>query len=165
MAKTGWSAKDYTPFYLFDEPVHTPKEVRAEYTRMRDIMVKRANRLEKAGLSLQADYIRKMTPKIGTMKSDYEVKKHLAEMRTLHQTKAYSIAGIKQLQKIFQSEGADVPTEDVLGFSEYMQSWRLSAFSNTLVGSAEAAGMHDGVYQDYGGRFSDFYTLYKGITV
>lgn len=159
----GWTPKDYTPFFLFDEPTHSPKEIRAEYTRQRDIMMKRASRMEKIGLSAQAEYIREMLPKLSEIgKDDVTVAKRLAQGRSLYMQKSYSIKGIKELQKMIESEtGEIVPLGDVLPFNEYMQSWRLSAFSKLIVPSGDAAGMYGEEYQDIGGTFSDFYTLYQ----
>lgn len=160
---TGWSPKDYTPFFLFDEPVHSPKEIRTEYTRQRDIMMKRANRLEQAGMSAQADYIREMLPKLSEIgKDNTQIARRLAQGRALYTQQSYSIKGIKNLQKLIQDEtGEIVPLGEVLSFNEYMESWRLSAFSKLIVPSGDAAGMYGEEYQDIGGTFSDFYTVYK----
>ena len=159
----GWTPKDYTPFFLFDEPVHTVKEIRAEYSRQRDILIKRAARLEAAGLSEQASYIRETVPKLSEIgKDDVSVAKHLAHGRSLYMQKSYSIKGLKELQKMIESESGEiVPLGDVLPFSEYMQSWRLSAFSKLIVPSGEASSLYGEEYQEIGGTFSDFYALYQ----
>lgn len=162
MAKA-WQPKDYTPFFLFDEPVHTPKEIRAEYSRQRDIMMKRAARMEAAGIAAQAAYIRETLPKLSELGMDnVQIAKRLAAGRSLYTQKSYSIKGLKELQKMIEDESGEiVPLGDVLSFSEYMQSWRLSAFSSLIVPSSEAAGLYGEEYQDIGGSFSDFYSLYK----
>ena len=161
----GWTPKDYTPFFLFDEPTHTPKEIRAEYTRQRDIAMKRANRLEKAGLTAQAEYLRETMPKLAELgKDNVSVAKRLSQGRALYNQQSYSLKGIKQLQKMIESEtGEIVPIGDVLPFNEYMQSWRLSAFSKLLVPSGDASSLYGEEYQDIGGSFSDFYTLYQSM--
>ena len=161
----GWTPKDYTPFFLFDEPTHTPKEIRAEYTRMRDIAMKRANRLEAAGLSAQAEYLRETMPKLAELgKDNVSVAKRLAQGRALYNQQSYSLKDIRQLQKMIESEtGEIVPIGDVLPFNEYMQSWRLSAFSKLLVPSGDASSLYGEEYQDIGGSFSDFYTLYQSM--
>ena len=161
----GWTPKDYTPFFLFDEPTHTPKEIRAEYTRLRDIAMKRANRLEKAGLTAQAEYLRETMPKLAELgKDNVSVAKRLSQGRALYNQQSYSLKGIKQLQKMIESEtGEIVPIGDVLPFNEYMQSWRLSAFSKLLVPSGDASSLYGEEYQDIGGSFSDFYTLYQSM--
>lgn len=158
-----WQPKDYTPFFLFDEPVHTPKEIRAEYTRQRDIMMKRAKRLEKAGLIAQAEYIHETLPKLSEIgKDNYQVARRLSQGRALYGQMGYNLTGIKKLQRMIKDESGEiVPLGEVLSFSEYMQSWRLSAFSKTIVPSSGAASMYGEEYQDIGGSFSDFYTLYQ----
>lgn len=157
-----WTPKDYTPFYLTDEPTHTMSEIRAEYSRMRDITMKRADRLEAAGLGNVAKYMRESMPKLRDIKDTTEVTKRLAQGKRNLDTKAYSVRGVKQLQKRFNDEtGEFVPLGDVLPFAEYMQSWRLSAFSSMIVPSNEAAGLYPEEYQEIGGSFADFYTLYK----
>ena len=159
----GWTPKDYTPFFLFDEPTHSEKEIRAEYTRQRDILMKRAKRLEQAGIKAQAEYIRQTLPKLSEIGEDnVQVAKRLAMGRSLYMQKSYSIKGLKELQKMIESESGEiVPLGDVLPFSQYMQSWRLSAFSSLIVPSGEAAGLYGEEYQEIGGTFSDFYALYQ----
>lgn len=160
-----WTPKDYTPFFLFDEPTHTPKEIRAEYTRQRDIAMKRANRLEAAGLTAQAEYLRETMPKLAELgKDNVSVAKRLVQGRALYNQQSYSLKDIRQLQKMIESEtGEIVPIGDVLPFNEYMQSWRLSAFSKLLVPSGDASSLYGEEYQDIGGSFSDFYTLYQSM--
>lgn len=164
MAKAQWTPKDYTPFFLLQEPTHSPKEIREEYTRTRDIMMKRAKRLEEAGFTAQAAYIRKMMPRLSEIGEDNtEVANRLSLVRrSLYSARAYSLSGIKSLQKMINEEtGEIVPLGEVLNFNEYMQSWRLSAFSSAIVPSDEAASLYEEDYQDVGGTFSDFYTLFK----
>lgn len=157
-----WTPKDYTPFFLFDEPTHTPAEIRREYSRMRDIIIKRANRLEAAGVEAVPEYLRKSMPKLSDIKEQADVAKNLAEGRALYNTRAYSIKGIKQLQKRYNAEtGEIVPIGEVLLFDEYMRSWRLSAFSASMVASNDAMDLQKNEYQQVGGSFADFYTLYK----
>jgi hypothetical protein len=164
MAKAQWTPKDYTLFFLLEEPTHSPKEIRAEYTRMRDIMMKRAKRLEEAGFTAQASYIRKMMPKLSEIGEDNTEVAHRLSYgkKSLYEQRSYSLAGIKSLQKMINDEtGEIVPLGEVLKFNEYMQSWRLSAFSSTIVPSDLAASLYEEDYQDVGGTFSDFYTLFK----
>lgn len=176
-----WSEKDYTPFFLIDRPTHTEREIRIEYSRLRDIAMKRANRLEAAGLSEQADYIREVFPTLKEMQSieqqraetnkslparkrskERSVADYLARGHSLIEERAYSLQGVKQLQKYISDEtGEVIKIGDVLPFSQYMRSWRLSAFSQLLVPSEEAVDLNKEAYQEIGGSFSDFYTLYQ----
>lgn len=165
-----WSPKDYTPFFLFDEPTHTTREIRAEYTRLRDIAMKRANRFEKAGLQAQADYLREMFPKLSEI--DVQVGKgkrkapvpanYLARGKAILEQASGSLAGVRAIQKsIFDETGEIVPLGEVLPFNEYMRSWRLSAFSKLMVPSQEAADLYKtDDYQELGGSFGDFYSLF-----
>lgn len=157
-----WTPKDYTQFYLIDEPTHTKEEIRAEYSRMRSALYKQAERLEGIGYGTQADFIRKSMPKLSDIKNPEEVSKRLAQGRTIQTSKAYSVSGIKQLQKMIEDEtGELVPLGDVLSFNEYMKSWRLSAFSSLVVPSGQASELYSEEYQEVGGSFADFYTLYQ----
>lgn len=157
-----WTPKDYTQFFLIDEPTHTPAEIRAEYSRMRDTILRRADRLEAAGIGDVAKYMRESMPKLRDIKDSAEVAKRLAQGQSIKNTKAYSMKGIKLLQKQFNKEtGEFIPLGDVLPFADYMKSWRLSAFSASIVPSQEAADYHPNEYQEIGGSFADFYTLFK----
>lgn len=157
---TSWTPKDYTPFFLIDEPTHKEREIRKEYSRVRDIMMKRAARLEKQGLTPQAQYIRETMPKLSAVKGS--VSSRLAQGMALYNQRSYSLSGVKLLQKMIQAEtGEIVPLGEVLSFNEFMKSWRMSAFSRLVVPSGEAAALYGDEYQDVGGSFSDFYTLYK----
>lgn len=183
-----WQPADYTSFYLLDEPTHSAIEIRREYTRMRDIAMKRADRLAKAGLKTQAEYIRKMLPTIKGLREQHaaeptrtftgkrdkkghpisrpltweeEIAKRLSTSWNISQESAYSLKAIKQLRENIEKDtGERVPLREVLPFNQYMQSWRTSAFFKTMVGSAEASDYHDNEYKKYGGSFASFYTLY-----
>lgn len=164
-----WTPKDYTPFFLIDEPTHTPSEILKEYSRIRDILMKRANRLEEAGLGYIAVYMRKNVPKIskiqysGRTTRAKAVAERLSIAHSILHTSAYSIKGIKQLQKMYIAElhGEYISLGDVLPFAEYMESWRTSAFSSMVVPSGEAAELYNEDYQEIGGSFANFYTLYQ----
>lgn len=160
-----WTPKDYTPFMLLEEKTHTDREIRAEYTRIRDIMMKRANRLEKAGLGTQATYIRQMMPKLKELGKDTTaVAQRLSQGHQLMQDRAYNLQGIKEIQKrVSDLIGDEISLGDVLPFDQFMRSWRMSAFKG-IVPSEDAAYMHDlDDYQDLGGTFSDFYSLFLEI--
>lgn len=156
----GWTEKDYTPFYLMEEPAHSIREIRAEYSRQRDVVMKRANRLESAGLEAQANYLRGMMPKLGTIQTNEEVAARLSQAHAQAGKMEYSLKGLKQLKKYWEDQtGDEIPLGDVLDFNEYMKSWRESAFSDSYVISSEAASLYGGEYQDVGGTFSEFYSI------
>lgn len=153
-----WREADYTPFFLIDQPIHTDREVRAEYTRLRDIMMKRANRLEAAGLGVQAEYIRSTMPRQKGMDIS-EVKERLAQGHALYNERSYQLKGVAELQKYYSDEGADIKLGDVLGFDAFMRSWRMSPFSKVVVTSEDAVNAYQ-EYSEIGGSFADFYTIY-----
>lgn len=156
-----WTPKDYTPFFLFDEPTHTQQEIRAEYRRQRDIALKRAEGLDKIGADAQAEHLRTMFPKLSAIPEE-QVGNRLATGKSLLDDRAYSVKGLRQLQKMINNEtGEVIPLGDVLSFNEYMKSWRLSAFSKLIVPSGGAAELYGEEYQEIGGSFSDFYALYQ----
>ena len=86
-----WAEKDYTPFFLFDDPIHTMREVRQEYSRTRDIISKRAARLEKAGFNEQARYLRETMPRLSELKTESEIKNRLVQGHHLHQGAAENL--------------------------------------------------------------------------
>lgn len=156
-----WTPKDYTPFFLFDEPTHTQEEIRAEYRRQRDIAYKRAKNLEDIGAIPQAEHLRSMFPKLSAV-PEGQVGNRLAVGKSLLDDRAYSVKGLRQLQKMLENESGEmIPIGDVLPFNDYMKSWRLSAFSKMIVPSGEASELYGEEYQEIGGSFSDFYALYQ----
>lgn len=157
-----WAPKDYTQFFLIDEPIHTPQEIRAEYSRVRDIAMKRAARLDARGVTAQASYLREIFPKLADINAA-DVSNTLSRGMSFLNDRAYSLKGLREIQSRINTEtGEIVPLGEVLSFNEFMKSWRLSAFSKLLVPSEEAAEMHGTEdYDEIGGSFSDFYVLYK----
>lgn len=170
MAKK-WSPKDYTQFFLYDEPTHTETEIRKEYSRIRSNLVKRAKTLDKYGYRERANYLLASMPPLAVVESLDEIKNRLVQGKNLSDTKAYSIAGMKQLQIRYEEEtGERIPLGEVLEFDDYMKSWRLSAFSHMILDSDRARELYNDEYQEIGGSFADFYTAYKnerdkGITL
>lgn len=161
MAKK-WSPKDYTQFYLYDEPVHTEEEIRKEYSRIRSNLAKRAKTLEKYGYRERANYLLASMPPLAVLESLDQIKNRLVEGHTLSDTKAYSIKGMKQLQLRYQEEtGERIPLGEILDFDDYMKSWRLSAFSHMILDSDRARELYNDEYKSIGGSFADFYTAFK----
>lgn len=184
----GWKPADYTPFYLLDYPTHSEKEIRAEYTRIRDIVQKRAKRLEKAGLEGAAEFLRTTMPKLSDVQdrvaqaneriaksNEWRAargKRVLPEMTVRSfirnavsaghaalTNEALSLTGIEQIRKrVMDETGESVDIKDVLKFNDFMQSWRTSAYS-ALVAASDAKAMYQEDYQEVGGTFTDFYEL------
>ena len=184
----GWKPADYTPFYLLDFPTHTEKEIRAEYTRLRDIVQKRAKRLEAAGLEGPAEFLRTTMPKLSEVKARVAAaneqiaksnewraargKRLLPEMTVKSfisnavaaghaalTNEALSLTGIEQIRKrVMEETGEEIELKDVLTFNDFMKSWRTSAYS-ALVAASDAKAMYQEDYQEVGGSFTDFYEL------
>lgn len=156
-----WQEHDYTPFFLIDEPTHTPQEIREEYSRIRDILVKRAKRLRSIGFESRAKYIEQMIPKLSEMESPEEVPQRLSQAKSLLDNPSFSLKGIRKIEKdIFEATGFDIPVEDILDFDEYMQSWRLSSY-RYIVSTNVAVSLYYTEYQEIGGSFENFYNIYR----
>ena len=160
----GWTPKDYTPFFLYEEPTHTEKEIRAEYSRLRDILVKRAKRLRKAGFENRARYIEKHTPKLSSFKGLVGemagITNYLAEMHYIYESDAYNLTGINRLQKeIYEATGYKIPVSDILDFDDYMKSYRLSKY-RFIVDTNKAVRLYYTEYQEIGGTFTNFYEIF-----
>lgn len=155
-----WTPKDYTPFFLIDEPTHTPQEIRAEYSRIRSILMKRAKRMRDLGFDERATYMETMIPKLSELESA-EVPQRLSQARALMTNRAFSIKGIRQIEKeIFEKTGFDIPVQDILDFADYMESWRLSSY-RYIVSTNVAVSLYYTEYREIGGTFENFYTIFS----
>lgn len=165
MAK--WSPQDYTPFFLMDEPTHSMREIRAEYTRMRAIVRKRAVRLREAGFETRADFIMNQIPSLKTIDTQgMSVEQHLMQAHHLWETDSFSIGGMKRIQdEIEKATGIKIPLSDILDFDDYMKSWRLSKY-RYLISTKYVVSLYYKEYQEIGGTFEHFYDIflarYKG---
>lgn len=174
-----WREADYTPFFLLEETTHTEAEVRAEYSRLRDIAVKRAKRLESYGekFKVQASFLKEhalplkevtsVEPRtVGLGKSarqftsEEELRMRLGELKELLGERSYQLSGIQSLRRMYQDKtGKIIPLGQTLLFNDFMASWRTSAFSATVAASDAKAVFDE--YQEYGGTFADFWTVYN----
>lgn len=159
MAK--WSPQDYTPFFLMDEPTHSMREIRAEYTRMRAIVRKRAVRLREAGFETRADYIMKQIPSLKTLDTEgLSVEQHLMQTHHLWESDSFSIGGMKRIQEAIEEEtGFKIPLSDILEFDDYMKSWRLSKY-RYLISTQYVVSLYYKEYQEIGGTFENFYDIF-----
>ncbi len=158
-----WSEKDYTPFFLYDEPTHTQKEIRAEYSRIRDILRKRAKRLRDAGFAGRASYIERNIPKLSELDGDIdlEIANTLAATHSILHDPAFSLTGIKSIQKeIHEATGFNIPIDDILDFNDFMKSWRMSTYRYTITTNI-AVALYYKEYLEIGGTFEHFYNIYK----
>ena len=156
-----WAEKDYTPYFLFDEPVHSPREIRAEYSRIRDILRKRAVRLLGAGFEGRAAYIESQIPKLADMSDAEEVANRLTQAHSLLYSQTFSLSGIKAIaSEIFKETGVEIAIEDILDFNDYMKSWRISTYRYTITTNI-AVALYYKEYREIGGTFGHFYDIYK----
>lgn len=167
---TPWRKADYTPFYLLEVPRHTAAEIRREYTRLRDIEMKRANRLEAAGLWHEADFIREQLPKLSQIKKPTDVANRLTQARDLYIDRhgAYNLTAVRKKQKEFErasTRGEKFSLGTTLSFDKFMQSWRTGAYA-AILGASDAKDMYDD-YKDTkaGGSFDAWYQLFMAGTI
>ena len=157
-----WSEKDYTPFFLMDEPTHNIKEVRSEYTRLRDIARKRVNRLREQGFGDTADYLEKAMPKLSELKTEKAVRQHLARLHALEVKQEFTVRGVKDIwSNLKKNVDPNIPLNEALGLHEFMKSWRTSAY-RWLISTNDVEEMYE-EYKEAGGKgsFENFYKLYK----
>lgn len=159
MAK--WTPQDYTPFFLMDEPTHSMREIRAEYSRMRSIVRKRANRLREAGFETRADFIMNQIPSLKTLDTQgLSVEQHLMQTHHLWESDSFSIGGMKRIQEEIEKEtGFKIPLSDILEFDDYMKSWRLSKY-RYLISTKYVVSLYYKEYQEIGGTFENFYDIF-----
>ena len=133
-------------------------------------------------MTAQAEYLREMFPKLADMyeliqqiveenkklpakkqKKVPSVRDYLARGKgILDQDRATSLSGIRHVQRsIFSETGEIVPLGKVYEFDQYMRSWRLSAYSKTMVPSSDAVDLYKSEeYHELGGSFPEFYALF-----
>ena len=158
-----WTPKDYTPFFVWNEPTHTPREICAEYSRIRDILVKRAKRLRDMGFEGRAEYIEKNIPQLKAVKDDFAVAMRLSQMHRIMKDPSFQLKGIRELQKEFrQATGQDIDLHDILDFDEYMKSWRLSSF-RYIIDTNTAVSLYHNEYKEIGRTFENFYNIWSAL--
>lgn len=158
-----WTPKDYTPYFLYQEPTHTPQEIRAEYSRVRDILVRRAKRLRNAGFEGRAEYIEKNILKLRGVTDNFTVAVRLTQAHHILKNPSFNIKGIRKLQKEFQqATGQPIALSDILDFDEYMKSWRLSSF-RYIIDTNTAVSLYHREYREIGGTFENFYNIWSSL--
>lgn len=159
-----WTPKDYTPYFLYDNPQHTEEEIKAEYARLRKAAQARARRLRATGereFQTEAGYLQSL-PKLSDLKNPLQVAEALSTTKRILDSPSFSVRGIKKLHKMFlEQTGEDIPVGEVLSFTEYMKSWRLSAYKELFPDTNKLSNMYFDDYQEVGGSFANFYKLYK----
>ena len=108
------------------------KEVRKEYTRLRDISQKRLKRLEAAGYSDRAIYKKnvKHYPKLEQIKSPNELAARLSDLSRFISAATSTVSGIKTAKKkslatLHEHGYTFVNNENYEDFGEFMEEYRV----------------------------------------
>ena len=107
------------------------KEVRKEYTRLRDISQKRLKRLSEAGYQETQTYKQNVAhfPKLKAIKSDYDLAQRLSDLARFITSPRSTVSGMKKtrskaLEKL-EEHGYDFVTEENLdAYGEFMEEYR-----------------------------------------
>lgn len=131
-AKLSWDRDWYTPSNIKAMLENgKEKEVRKEYTRLRDISQKRLKRLKAAGYTDTEVYKRnyKHYPKLKNIKSHSELAQRLSDLSRFIASELSTVSGIKSREKkaleTFKEHGYTFVSQDNLKeFGEFMEAYR-----------------------------------------
>lgn len=133
----------YTRYALNDAGIWTEREIRAEYTRLRDIAQKRLKRLERSEPESYAyrQNVGVYGPARG-MTTD-EIKDLLPDLARFISAKAGSVSGIRAIRKqtletLWARGYTFVTPENLREFGDFMDAWRADKELHSI-GSVEAA--------------------------
>lgn len=141
----------YTPQALGDSDLWTEKELRAEYSRLRSIAVKRLKTLSvEAPKSLA---YKSNVGKYPTLKgmSTAEVKKLLPDLAKFIRAKRGTATGIQEANRKaaikLASHGYFIAASNVEDFGDFMESFRAGVFGNSI-GSPEAVDLYETMVEE-----------------
>ena len=131
-ASLKWDRAEYTPSNIKAMiEAGRVKEVRKEYTRLRDIAQKRLKRLAAAGYKNAEVYQRnyKHYPLLKNIKSSSELAQRLSDLSRFIESRRSTVKGIKdtrnQALRTLHEHGYKFVTEENYGeFAEFMESYR-----------------------------------------
>jgi len=94
-AKLKWDAALYQESAL---KIRAEKELRAEYSRLRDIAQKRLSRLRESEFADSESYrhYKDMFPKLEAVKTNYELRARLSELARFVENKTSTVSGLKE---------------------------------------------------------------------
>lgn len=125
------------------------KEVRKEYTRLRDIAQKRLKRLEAAGMSDRAIYEKNVNhyPKLASIKTKSELAQRLSDLSRFVASSQSTVSGIKTREKktldTLHENGFDFVTESNLkDFGDFMEMYRSEGMDTMGYDSGDAAELY-----------------------
>ena len=131
-ARLSWDRAEYTPSNIKAMiEAGRVKEVRKEYTRLRDIAQKRLKRLAAAGYKNAEVYQRnyKHYPLLKNIKSSSELAQRLSDLSRFIESRRSTVKGIKdtrnQALRTLHEHGYKFVIEENYGeFAEFMESYR-----------------------------------------
>lgn len=145
---------DYTPFAI--QEVWSEKEARKEYSRLRNIVVKRLKRIQE--VEPDAKVLNRWTPEsfksLKEVKNIRELSHLLSDVAYLVNAKSASLTGrreiIKETLEELQKQGLDIEQKDLKKFGSFMELVRDFA-SNRVYDSERASEL----FSQYKERFDN----------
>ena len=155
MAKTARPTYEfswYTPSEIkakLDAGGDLEKEVRKEYTRLRDISQKRLKRLAAAGYTDTEVYEKnvKHYPKLANIKSKSELAQRLSDLSRFIASSQSTVKGIRErerkvLEKLHENDFGFVNESNLKDFGEFMELYRDSMADMAGYDSGDAAELY-----------------------
>lgn len=125
------------------------KEVRKEYTKLRDIAQKRLKRLEAAGMTDRAIYEKNVNhyPKLASIKTKSELAQRLSDLSRFVASSQSTVSGIKTREKkvvsTLHEHGFDfVNIENLRAFGDFMDLYRDEKMDTMGYDSGDAAELY-----------------------
>ncbi len=153
---------DYTPFAI--QEVWTEKEARKEYSRLRNIVVKRLKRIEE--VEPGAKILKRWQPEdfktLKEIKNTRELSHLLSDVAYLVNAKSASLKGREQIKKEaieeLQKQGLNINTKNLKEFGDFMELVR--DFAKDRIYDSERAAE---LFSDYSESFDkkELLTAYK----
>ena len=153
---------DYTPFAI--QEVWTEREARKEYSRLRNIVVKRLKRIEE--VEPEAKILKRWHPEsfktLKDIKNIRELSHLLSDVAYLVNAKTASLKGREQMKKEaveeLQKQGLNINTKDLRDFGDFMELVR--DFAKDRIYDSERAAE---LFSEYSERFDkkELLTAYK----
>lgn len=145
---------DYTPFSI--QETWSKKEARKEYSRLRNIVVKRLKRIQE--VEPDAKVLQRWKPEhfktLKEIKNERELSHLLSDVAYLVNAKSASLKGRQQIREEtlekLEKQGINIDKENLKDFGEYMELIR--DFSKDRIYDSERAA---DIYSEYSDRFSN----------
>ena len=139
----------YYPTNLVQRLKSDPSSVKKEYTRLRDIAMKRLKRFETAGLTNTQAYRKNIShyPKLKNIKSNYELAARLSDLERFITAEAGSVSGQKKIRKkaistLHEHDYTFVNESDFDDFTDFMEEYREQMLDGSGYDSGDAADLY-----------------------